>query len=54
MSKRQTSVQRATPEQNEIDYDRFAEYEDGDATVICDRKDPRAWIKSDVVTDLEQ
>lgn len=35
------------------DFDQFADYEDGDDLVICDRKNPRAWIKSDSVTRIE-
>lgn len=26
-------------------------YEDGDDIVICDRKNPNAWIRSDTVVD---
>lgn len=36
-----------------VDFDRFTSYEDGDATVVCDRKNPNAWLRSDAVVDLE-
>lgn len=29
-----------------IDYDRYAAYEGGSALVICDRKNPAAWIRA--------
>jgi hypothetical protein len=35
------------------DLDGVASYEDDDAFVVCDRKNPQAWIRSDAVTDLE-
>lgn len=41
-------VEQTAPEQH--DFDRFASYQDGDAHVICDRTNPKAWIKSDTVT----
>lgn len=54
MSERPETVERAETEasEEETDYDRYAQYEDGDATVVCDRMDPNAWIKSTVVTDV--
>lgn len=30
-----------------------ASYEDGNAFVICDRKNAQAWIRSNTVTDLD-
>lgn len=35
------------------DHDRFTSYEQDDDLVICDRKNPQAWIKSDTTTSLE-
>lgn len=32
---------------------RVASYEDGDAFVVCDRKNAQAWIRSNTVTDLD-
>lgn len=40
-------------ESGKPDFDRFASYEDGDDIVICDRKNPKAWIKSDKVTQTD-
>ncbi len=36
------------------DADRYVSYDDGDATVICDRRDATAWIRSSVVVPLER
>lgn len=35
------------------DFDRFADYKDGDDVVICDRENPKAWIKSDTVSRID-
>lgn len=45
-----TEVEQSAPEKPE--FDRFASYEDGDDLVICDRKNPKAWIKSDTVSSV--
>lgn len=37
-----------------MEYDQFASYEDGDAIVICDRRRPQAWIRSDAVVGVRQ
>lgn len=34
------------------DFDAYASYEDGDGVVICDRKDAKAWLKSDTIAEL--
>lgn len=34
------------------DFDRYASYEDGDHVVVCDRKEPTAWLRSTVAVDL--
>ncbi|GAB3326516.1 MULTISPECIES: DUF7331 family protein [Haloplanus] len=33
--------------------DRYAGYEDGDEFVVCDRRDARAWLRSDTVVSLD-
>lgn len=38
---------------NRPDFDRYASYEADGALVVCDRKDPRAWIRSSVTTTLD-
>lgn len=35
------------------DFDRYTDYDDGAALVICDRRNARAWIKSDATTTLD-
>ncbi|WP_458206618.1 DUF7331 family protein [Haladaptatus sp. NG-SE-30] len=35
-----------------VDLDRYASYEDGESTVICDRKNTNAWIRADVTSQL--
>lgn len=40
--------------QDATEYDQFASYEDGDAIVICDRREPQAWIRSDTVVGVRQ
>ncbi|WP_458189181.1 DUF7331 family protein [Haladaptatus sp. NG-WS-4] len=35
---------------NHDDLDRYASYEDGESTVICDRKNTNAWIRADVTS----
>lgn len=46
-----TDVEQSAPEKP--DFDSFASYEDGDDLVICDRKNPKAWIKSDTSTSAD-
>lgn len=36
------------------EFDRFAIYADGDGTVLCDRKNPAAWIRSTVVRPVKR
>lgn len=53
---RTETEQRTVPEaepSNEPDFDRFASYDDDGALVVCDRKNPRAWIRSDATTPLD-
>lgn len=45
---------RADAEQHATEYEQFASYEDGDAIVICDRKKPQAWIRSDTVVGIRR
>lgn len=40
------------PEVNSLD--RYASYEEGNSVVVCDRKNAKAWIKSDVSAGLKQ
>lgn len=48
-SRQAESTQR---EPDEIEFDRYASYEEDGSLVICDRKNPNAWIKSNVSGDL--
>jgi len=34
-------------------FDRYADYEDGSALVICDRRNPNAWVRSDTTAALD-
>lgn len=45
---------RADGAQHATEYEQFASYEDGDAIVICDRKKPQAWIRSDTVVGIRR
>lgn len=38
----------------EPDHEGFTGYEDGDSYVVCDRKNPNAWIRSDVTERLSR
>ena len=31
------------------EFDRYVSYPDGDGTVVCDRRNPSAWIRSTAV-----
>lgn len=46
-------VDEVGPDDRPAGLDGVASYEDDDAFVVCDRKNPRAWIRSDAVTDLD-
>jgi len=35
------------------EFDRYADYEDGEALVICDRRNARAWLRSDATTTVD-
>lgn len=37
-----------------VDLDGVASYEDGDATVICDRQAPAAWVRSTVTVPVRR
>lgn len=37
-----------------IDLEHVASYKDGDATVICDRQEPTAWIRSTVTVPMRR
>ncbi|WP_195892459.1 DUF7331 family protein [Halopiger goleimassiliensis] len=44
--------QHSTPAEREpspTTFDEYVRYEDDDATVICDRTNPAAWIRSSVL-----
>lgn len=47
---RETSAD-VTPEVPDLDG--FTSYEDGNALVVCDRKNTNAWVRSDVTYELE-
>lgn len=48
------TIDEAEPnERPASDLDGVASYEDGDAFVVCDRKNTQAWIRSNTVTDLD-
>jgi hypothetical protein len=51
---RKETVQRGdeVPEAESIDLDEFTGYEDGNSYVVCDRRNPQAWIRSDVTETL--
>jgi hypothetical protein len=40
------------PEVNSLD--RYASYDEGDSVVVCDRKNAKAWLKSDVSVGVER
>lgn len=43
----------AEPTEPEVtDLDEFAGYEDGESYVVCDRTNPKAWIRSDRTTTV--
>lgn len=47
-------IDKAEPnERPATDLNGVASYEDGDAFVVCDRKNAQAWIRSNTVTDLD-
>ncbi|WP_251341410.1 DUF7331 family protein [Haloplanus halophilus] len=52
MENRPRSV-RTAREPDPPDLDRYAGYDDGDERVVCDRRDARAWIRSDTVVTLD-
>lgn len=45
---------RADDAQHATAYEQYASYEDGEATIICDRKQPQAWIRSDTVVRVHR
>lgn len=48
---KQVEVERVEPQITELE--QFASYEDGDGVVICDRKAPNAWVRSDTTARIE-
>lgn len=49
-----TGAERIDDADGETDeFDRYADYEDDGALVICDRRNARAWLRSDATTTLE-
>ncbi|WP_290811069.1 hypothetical protein [Halovivax sp.] len=44
----------ADPESLARRFDEFVEYADGDATVICDRSNASAWIRSTAVRQVRR
>lgn len=52
MRTEQTEAIPEPTEQEITEFDEFAGYEDGDGYVVCDRTNPKAWIRSDRTTTL--
>jgi hypothetical protein len=46
-------VAELEPAHHQTDFSRVTSYADGDSVVICDRKNPTAWIRSDVTTSQQ-
>lgn len=44
---------RTTAEPSTDRYDQYTAYEDDGALVVCDRTNPRAWIRSATTTALD-
>lgn len=40
------------PQVNSLD--RYASYDEGDSVVVCDRKNAKAWVKSDVSVGVKR
>ncbi|MFB6102152.1 MAG: hypothetical protein ABEJ73_06255 [Haloplanus sp.] len=36
-----------------VDFDRYTSYEEATKTVVCDRRNARAWISADTVVALD-
>lgn len=54
-TKNQSPAIETADEEPELDsLDRYASYEEGDSVVVCDRKNAKAWIKSDVSAGLKR
>lgn len=49
----QESAQRVTTEPDVADLDDVTSYEDGDHHVICDTKNPNAWIRAEETADVQ-
>lgn len=47
------AVDEAEPDDRPAGLEGVASYDDDDAFVVCDRKNPQAWIRSDTVADLD-
>lgn len=48
-----STVEVETTEPEVADLEDVTCYEDDDATVICDRTNPKAWIRSDAVAAID-
>lgn len=46
MQEERTAASTVRTDTEVPDLDRYASYEDGDATVICDRENPQAWVRA--------
>lgn len=46
-------TERAVSTTAETEDDRFTSYEDEGGLVVCDRKNPNAWIRCDVTSTIE-
>ncbi len=54
MRKQTQSVNVTEAKPAETHLDKVASYEDEDGFVICDRKNPKAWVKSDTAPKAER
>jgi hypothetical protein len=48
-----TRADRTGDDAKRTESDRYAGYEDDGALVICDRRNARAWLKSDAATTVD-
>lgn len=53
MRSRTTESLQTEQQPTRPDLDRYASYEQESDLVICDRKNPQAWIKSDTTSGLD-
>jgi hypothetical protein len=48
MRTEQSETTAEPAERESTDLDEFTGYEDGESYVVCDRTNPKAWIRSDL------